>query len=84
MSTISVRLKNRATKYQPVIQKKSMTQSARKIENIKLSKKFHYQCRYSSRNKSSPENIRNRDKPWPIFHKDLVCEIVCTVCKKSE
>ncbi len=51
---------------------------------MSLSEKFHYQYRYSSCDESSPENISYCDKPWPIFHKDLIREIIGAVGKKSE
>lgn len=55
----------------------------RKIKNI-LTKKFYNQRWYRSGNKSSPENICHCDKPRPVFHKDMIGEIVCAVCKESE
>jgi len=58
-------------------------QTNQDIKNI-LSEKFHYQCRNSTRHKCSPENISNRDKPWPVFHKDMVCEIIRAIGEESE
>ncbi len=55
-----------------------------KLQANILSKKFHYECRHSSRHKRSPENISDRDKPRPIFHKDLIGEIICAIRKESE
>ncbi len=54
------------------------------IFQLFLSEKLHYQCRHRARHKCSPENIGNRDKPWPVFHKNMIGEIIRAIGKESQ
>lgn len=60
------------------------TLAIKSISKPKLPKELHYQCRHSTCHKCSPENISDRNKPWPVFHKHMIREIVRTIGKEPK